>query len=652
MKITYDELPNNVSTSIFPIFEEFRPTTYILPNLQHLTWKITSPDNLDRAALFLTPELQGLVLHLGGVGTRFSTLPAFLADLGSRMKLQSFSINSSVGLPDTFTELLLPQDRLEKLGVVAPGALSPAVGKWVASLPCLKSLQLDLSGRSLVAVNGFFREVRSGASTPDSVESHTDSGVFSGDEVDFTEIRKSLLDLTGDAKQGTAFSALTQLQLTGQVASIVAFLTHLSSPLTQLDITIEDPPDAGDWRDLSAMIGEKFGSSLTSLRVGATLSSKFSDLIRSTSRSAPAQSRLSLEHLSPLPVLRTFSIDLPESICFTPIDIAHLADMAPNMEEVRLCPLARFAATPPQLTLESLAPLVKNCRRLYSLAVVINAKPGAAEPSASSNSLIWLHVGHSWVADTLQVGILLSQFAPYLETIKWFTERNRPGFIEANARAWQKVSDILPHLQNLRLTERRAAVPQREVVVEYVEVAAPRPPMTDKAVDATVLTVDCEVDATPPTVECSVQASPPCVSVAIDATPQTVERHVEAIPETTEMQVDATRQTAEAQVDAVPRTAETQVDATTEPASVGFTSEEREIGHHSQRNWIGPRANVLYFPSVLSLVGFICRIFIAFPLSLPLRMLNASVEFFKRRVQVGHSNGGDDVALDTLNVRT
>ncbi|KAJ7897117.1 hypothetical protein B0H14DRAFT_2676958 [Mycena olivaceomarginata] len=576
MKITYDELPNNVSTSIFPIFEEFRPTTYILPNLQHLTWKITSPDNLDRAALFLTPELQGLVLHLGGVGTRFSTLPAFLADLGSRMKLQSFSINSSVGLPDTFTELLLPQDRLEKLGVVAPGALSPAVGKWVASLPCLKSLQLDLSGRSLVAVNGFFREVRSGASTPDSVESHTDSGVFSGDEVDFTEIRKSLLDLTGDAKQGTAFSALTQLQLTGQVASIVAFLTHLSSPLTQLDITIEDPPDAGDWRDLSAMIGEKFGSSLTSLRVAATLSSKFSDLIRSTSRSAPAQSRLSLEHLSPLPVLRTFSIDLPESICFTPIDIAHLADMAPNMEEVRLCPLARFAATPPQLTLESLAPLVKNCRRLYSLAVVINAKPGAAEPSASSNSLIWLHVGHSWVADTLQVGILLSQFAPYLETIKWFTERNRPGFIEANARAWQK----------------------REVVVEYVEVAAPRPPMTDKAVDATVLTVDCEVDATPP--------NSGCVSVAIDATPQTVERHVEAIPETTEMQVDATRQTAEAQVDAVPRTAETQVDATTEPASVGFTSEEREIGHH----------------------------------------------YLKKLVQVGHSNGGDDVALDTLNVRT
>ncbi|KAJ7246271.1 hypothetical protein B0H12DRAFT_1203333 [Mycena haematopus] len=559
LKITYDEISNNVSTSIFPIFEEFRPTTYILPNLQHLTWKISSPDNLDRAALFLSPELQGFVLHLGGAGTRFPTLPAFLADLGGRMKLQTFSINSSVGLPDNFTDLLLSQNRLERVAVVAPGALSPTVGKWVAYLPCLKSLQLDLSNRSLIAVNGFFKEVRSGESTPDSVESHTDSGVFSGDELDFSEIRKSVLKLTGDAKKETTFPALTQLQLTGQASSIVAFLTHVSSPLTHLDITIEDPPNAADWRDLSGMICERFGSSLTSLRVGATLSSKFGDLVRSTSRAAPAPSRLSLEHLSPLPVLRTFCVDLPESICFTPLDIACLAEMTPNLEELRLCPLARFSpATPPQLTLESLAPLMRNCTRLNVLAVVIHARPGTAEPSASSNSLLWLHVGHSWVADTLQVAILLSHLAPHLETIKWFTERNRPGFIEANARSWQKVSDILPHLQNLRLTERRAALPQKEIVVKYVQVPAPRPPMADKAIDATVRTVDCEVDATPSTAECSVQAipltrdretqaSPQCVSVAIDSTPQTVDTHVDAVPETAETYVDATRQTADVQ---------------------------------------------------------------------------------------------------------
>ncbi|KAF8215948.1 hypothetical protein K438DRAFT_1560186 [Mycena galopus ATCC 62051] len=659
LKITYDEIPNNVSASIFPIFEEFRPTTYILPNLQNLTWRITSADNLDRAALFLSPELQAFALHLAGVGTRYPTLPAFLANLGGRMKLQSFSINSSVGLPETFTELLQPQDKLEKLTVVAPGALSPSVGKWAAYLPSLKSLQLDLSNRSLFAVNGFFKEVRSGESTPDSVESHSDSGVYSADEVDFTEIRKSILKMTGDVKKSTVFPALAQLQLTGQAGSIVAFLTHLSSPLTQLDITIEDPPAAGDWRELSALMCERFGNSLTSIRVGATLSSKYGDLVRSTSRAAtaPAPVRLSLEHLSPLPLLHTFTVDLPESICFTPNDIAHLADMAPNLEELRLCPLARFSpATPPQLTLESLAPLMRYCHKLNTLAVVIHAKPGTAEPEASSNSLLWLHVGHSWVADTLQVAILLSQLAPHLETIKWFTERNRPGFIEVNARSWQKVSDILPHLQNLRLTERRAAVPQKEIVVEYVQVAAPRPPMAEKGIDATVLTVDCGVDATPSTEdssvqampstsECGTQASPACASVAIDATPQMVEAQVDAVPKTIETHVDATTRTVEAQVDAVPRTAETHVDATTAAFSAGVEERPRFL-----TNWVGPPTHHLSLPSILSLLGFVCRVFISYPLSLPMRMLNASFEFFKNRTEVGQSANGD-VALDTLNVR-
>ncbi|KAJ7878647.1 hypothetical protein B0H13DRAFT_2545450 [Mycena leptocephala] len=608
LKITYDEISNNVSTSIFPIFEEFRPKTYILPNLQHLTWRIISPENLDRAALFLTSELQGFVLHLG-------------ADLGGRMKLQSFSINSSVGLPDTFTELLLPQDRLERISVVAPGALSPAVGKWVAYLPRLKSLQLDLSNRSLVAVNGFFRDLRSGDSTPDSVESHTDSGVFSGDEVDFSEIRKSLLKLTGDSKKGTLFPALTQLQLTGQASTIVAFLTHLPNPLTQLDITIEDPPDAADWRDLSAMIGERYGSSLTCLRVGATLSSKFGDLVRSTSRAAPAPSHLALEHLSSVPALRILSIDLPESICFTPTDIAHLASIAPNLEEVRLCPLARFSpATPPQLTLESLAPLVRSCRRLTALAVVIHARGGNAEAAASSNSLLWLHVGHSWVADTLQVAILLSQLAPHLETIKWFTERNRPGFVEANARSWQKVSDILPHLQNLRLTERRAALPQKEVVIEYVQVEAPRRPMSDKAIDATVRTVDCGVDAKPSTTECSVQAIPSTRDSGTQASP--------SCASTAETQVDATPEP-------IPPTAVSSV-----AVQAPETEELKPQPRHSEISCGGPSTNLVSLTSALSLLGFICRVCISYPLSLPLRMFHASFGLFKVEWKLGSHRAG------------
>ncbi|KAJ6575370.1 hypothetical protein B0H19DRAFT_933484 [Mycena capillaripes] len=637
LKITYDEMSNNVSTSIFPIFEEFRPKTYILPNLQHLTWKVTSPDNLDRASLFLSPELQGFILNLGGAGMRFPTLPTFLADLGGRVKLQSFSINSAVALPDTFADHLLSQENLERLAVVAPGALSPTVGKWAAYLPRLKSLQLDLSGRSLITVNGFFRDVRSGTSTPGSDESHTDSGVYSGDEMDFGEIRKSLLKLTGDAKKPTTFPALTQLQLTGQASSIVAFLTHLSNPLTQLDITIEDPPDAVDWRDLSAMICQRFGSSLTFFRVGATLSSKFGDLVRSTSRAAPAPSRLSLEHLSFLPVLRTISIDLPESICFTPTDIAHLADMAPNLEEVRLCPLARFPQAPPQLTLESLAPLMSNCRRITTLAVVIHAKGGSAEASASSKSLLWLHVGHSWVADTLQVAILLSHLAPQLESIKFFTERNRPGFVEANARSWQKVSDILPHLQNLRLTERRAAMPQKEVVVEYVHVVAPRPPMSDKAIDATVHTVDCGVQAKPSTAECSVQVMP-----------STTNRATQARPSTASIAIDATPQTAEAEVDATPMPIEVVLSSVAVQAS---DIEDPELQPRTFQTNCGPPTDVVSLSSALSLIGFVSRVFISYPLSIPLRMFHAFFGLFKNRMEAGQSSNGGDVALDTLNVR-
>ncbi|KAJ6503282.1 hypothetical protein C8R47DRAFT_969069 [Mycena vitilis] len=649
-RITYDELPNNISTSIFPIFEELRPRTYLLPNLQTLTWRIMSQDMLDRAALFLTSGLQVFTLHLGGGGAKFPTLPTFLADLGSRVKLQSFTINSSVSLPDTFTDHLYPQDGLERLAIIAPGALSPTIGKWAASLPGLKSLQLDLTGRPLVAVNGFFRDLSSGASTPDSVESHTDSGVFSADELDFSEIRKSMLRLTGDAKKATVFPALTQLQLTGQASSIVAFLTHLSNPLTQLDITIEDPPDAVDWQDLSQMICQRFGSSLTSLRIGATLSSKFSDLVRSTSRAAaaPAPSRLSLEHLSSLPALRTISIDLPESICFTPADIARLADVAPNLEEVRLCPLARFSlASPPQLTLESLAPLVKNCRKLGALWVVIQAKGGSAEALATSDSLSWLHVGHSWVTDTLQVAILLSHLAPHLETIKWFTERNRPGFVEANARSWQKVSDILPHLQNLRLTERRAAMPQKEVVIEYVEVEAPRPPMCDKGVDATVPTVDCGVEARPSMTEHSVQAMP-----------STRDRETQAVPTTKNCEMQTTPSCASAAIDATPKTVEAQVDATPEPSelvvsSVAVQAPDSEEPRPQPRLSLASSVALasLSVSSALSLLGFMFRIFISYPLSLPFRMFHASFAFLRSRVEAVQPSNGGDVPLDTLNVR-
>ncbi|KAJ7631206.1 hypothetical protein FB45DRAFT_979296 [Roridomyces roridus] len=637
-KITYDEISNNVSASIFPVLEENRPRKYILPNLRHLVWRVTSPENLDRAYLFLNPELQGLTVHLGIAGMRFPSLPALLADVGSRMKLRSFSLTYSVALPESLPALLNSQDELERVSIVAPGTLAASLGKWLAYLPRLKSLQLDLSSKSTVAVDGFFSQVlRSGASTPNSVEFHTDSGIFSGDEaVDFTEIRKSLLKLTGDreGKKAGVFSALTQVQLTGQALNVAAFLTQLPNALTNLEIVIEDPPNPVDWQHLSHTICERFGGSLLSLRIGATLSSKFGDLVRSTSRGGTAAppSRLSLEYLSFLPALRTLSIDLPESIIFLDADIAHLAANCPSLEEVRLCPLARFStATPPQLSLEGLAPLMKDCPRLNTLAVVINAKAGSAELSASSKSLNWFHVGHSWVADTLQVAILLSQLAPHLETIRWFTERNRPGFVEANARSWQKVSDILPHMQNLRLTERRAAavVPEKEVVIEYVHVEAPRPTMCDKAIDATVCLVDRAVEAKPSVTE-----------LAVQVVPSTNEQSVEALPETTERETQTSPLHVSIAVDATPPTAETEVDAT--PVEKISSSVAVQA----------PAEHAITPASLLSLFGLLCRFCLSYPLSLSLRLLHASFGFLQRVRTPDVVPTREDVPLDTLNVRS
>jgi hypothetical protein len=239
-QITYNEGASNVAPSIFQIFEEFRPRTYILPHLTELHWKAQTPAGLDRCALFLNPELRVVNLE---IGSKFPQLNSFLADMSSRTKLTSFSFNSPTNLPEAFTELLLRQDMLEKVVLVAPGALSPGVGRWIGSLPRLKTLQLDLTGRSMIAVEGFFDELRSrsGDSTPSSVGS-TDSGVFSGDELDFSEIRKSALRLTGDLRPKSSFAQLRKLLLTGEASNIAVFVKHITSPLTQLELVIEDPP--------------------------------------------------------------------------------------------------------------------------------------------------------------------------------------------------------------------------------------------------------------------------------------------------------------------------------------------------------------------------------------------------------------------------
>ncbi|KAF8167714.1 hypothetical protein B0H34DRAFT_646480 [Crassisporium funariophilum] len=604
-RITYDESANNIAPSIFSVLEECRPTTYILPRLQELTWKVETPAALDRCAIFLNPELQVINLE---IGTKFPQINAFLADMSSRTNLKGFSFISPTSLPDAFTELLARQTGLEKVVLVAPGALSPGVGRWTASLPQLKHLQLDLTGRADIAVEGFFDELRprSGDSTPSSIGS-TDSGVFSGEELDFSEIRKSALRLTGDLPSKGSFDQLRKLHLTGEVANIAVFLKHLDSSLVQLDLVIEDPPDNADWHDLSELMCDRFADTLQSLRISATASSKFADLVRSTSRAEPPSVRLSLEQFNGLSSLTRLDIDLPESVVFTPVDIECLARACPNLEILRLCPLARFPPPhSPKLTLESLAPLTTHCKRLHTLAITFNAAQGTStllkSQFVSSPSLLRFHVGYSWCNDPLQISIMLSHLMPRVEALKWFQEKNRVGFNEAFAKNWQTVSETLPHLQLIRSTEK-----------SFLRLPEPLKPATfEKGVDATTSTISRGVLATIQAVDASVQSSPIMVS-----------REVDAQPETSSASVDATPSVEEVGVEAIPLTLSTAVDdAIVRQSSQNGTVPSSPIKAESSPSR-RPYATIYLVSSLLSFFSFAYR-FTLFPFSFPSRIMQAA----------------------------
>jgi len=425
------------------------------------------------------------------------------------------------------------------------------VGKWAATLPALRSFQIDLTGRTTTAVEGFFDDISpgSGYSTPSSVGG-TDSGVFSGEEFDFSEVRKSAARLTQDGPRRGAFAQLSNLRVSGDAANVATFLKHITSPLTTLEVVIDDPPASEDWQDVCGLVCEQFGYTLQVFRVSASSASRFSELVRSTSRGGDAPARyLPLSHLSYLPRLFCLDIDLPESVVFAEDDVAHLAKICPSLEILRLCPSARFPPSvgPPPLTLNGLAPLTQNCRRLHTIAVVVNATEGTesifSTRAVSSRSLLRLNAGHSYIRDPLQVAVLLSHLAPHLDVLRWFHEKNRAGVIEANAASWQKVSDFLPYLQDIRLRERQQQAPPPVPV--YVP-----PPTVEKAIDATVATVDRGMLATPEVedegiqaevelADMGVQMSPEVESVSIDATPLLVDTGIMVIPEVAEHAVEA-----------------------------------------------------------------------------------------------------------------
>ncbi|KAG1908300.1 uncharacterized protein F5891DRAFT_1124137 [Suillus fuscotomentosus] len=503
-RIAYIESSPSVSPSIFAIIAENRPVQYILPHLQQLIWRVDTAAGLQRCTIFLNPELQSLVLE---VSTRIPQLATFLAEPTS--------------LPDTFTDILRSHNTLEN------------VGQWAASLPMLRVLELDLTGRSVIAVEGFFDDiVASGASTPSDASSDSD----------FTEIRKSSLRLTGDLRSGG-------LSLTGEVANIAVNLTHLEL-------------------DLSGLICERFSKSLLSLRINATGSSRFNELVRSTSRGGDPPSRhLPLQHFTSLPSLLQSAV----------------AQACPNIETLRLCPMAQGVA------------------RLQTLAL---SEETFNSLDVSSRSLLRLHVGHSVVNDPLQTTILLSHLAPYLETIKWFHEKNRPGY---------KVSDWLPHMQGMRLMERARAPETREqsidatslqakprLVQRHVQVSPKLPELVSMSIDATPSIMDTGVDATPAVLHQSVSVRPNMISTEVDASVHTETKAISAIQ--------------------------------------ALPFEESSSAKYADPVYAFPSV----IPAVLAgLLTFACRILTSYPLTIPMHMLDKSLSILHAQPKEGDDSSSE-----------
>ncbi|KAF9448178.1 hypothetical protein P691DRAFT_781397 [Macrolepiota fuliginosa MF-IS2] len=642
-RITYNEATNNLAT-VFPLLED-RPCTYILPNLEELTWKVQTASGLERATLFLNPTLKVVNLQVESQLQQFGN---FLADLSSRTKLTGFSFASPTFLPDNFTDLLHNQKGLEKVELVAPGALGADIGRWSAKLPRLKSLELDLTGRSTIAVEGFFDKVKqSGYDTPDSIGSH-DSGIFSNEEFDFSEFRRSAIRLTdedeydGSRQHETGpFRHLKRLHLTGDVSNVNVFLEHLSSGLTHLDLVIEDPPERADWSDFCDLLCERFGETLQSLRISATS--------KSVSKGEPTNVHLPLHNIVYLPELVRLDIDLPESVVFIPADLERIGYACPRLEVLRLCPLARFQNSAPQINLEALGWLTRGCRNLHTLHVNVDAQPGSLpilqNRMLSSTSLQRLHFGNSWIEDPLQVSVLLSHLMPNLESIKWFQDKNRPHYNETHDKNWQTVSETLPHLQAIRHIERSFTVhappPVQRVLLE-------------KCIDATIETLSMGVQVRPQTVAAIIQASPSLVSLGVDATVETRSICIGAAPETEDVGVGATVSHAEVSIDACPVkvSVSTAVDMSVfQEMEVAVGPDPRERGLRWQKPFLQP---------VYAILASLYRIFIFYPLSLPSRF-HTMFDNLKRKNSRRNQNEGtvegtgdistdNDISMETVRV--
>ncbi|KAH8119942.1 hypothetical protein DFH11DRAFT_19304 [Phellopilus nigrolimitatus] len=496
-KIAYNESVGNVHPSIFSVIEECKTRDYILPNLKALHWKVESAEGLERSLLFLTPQLRCLSVEIGS-GIPQDELAEFLTEVSSCTRLTTLSITSPTRLPHYLPRLMQQQTTLEKVALVAPGALSPSIGRWVSSLSSLRSLQIDVGDRSDGVIASFFNGVpTSGRSSP---------GFMSPDFV-MTPLSGAESTVLVNFAMESGFKQLRHLSITGEVGSAANFLARVSAPLEAIELALDEPEEAKEWRSLWTILSRQYRNSLRSFVISPSGNSRFVDLIRSTARGDNVSRRLRLDGLELLPNLTRFEVDLPESRVFLDQDLQNLALSCPNLEVVKLCPLSRWPIShgPPKATLAGLALLTANCKRMHTLHIPIHAcrteNTSLFEIETSSQSLVRLHVGHSWVDDPLGVAILLSHFAPYLEGIKFFHEKNRPGYIEAHSVGWQRVSEILPQLQQLRLHERS----QSPAVVERVPapIVPPSPPSYIRLPGTPQLkkTVSRAVQVKPPTAD-------------------------------------------------------------------------------------------------------------------------------------------------------
>ena len=261
---------------------------------------------------------------------------------------------------------------------------------------------------------------------------------------------------------------------------------------------------------------------------------------------------------------------------------------------------------------EGIAPLTSGCNHLHTLELALNAKAGSNgilnTRNVSSASLYRLHVGHSHLKDSLQVAVLLSHLAPHLDNLKWLNERGpRSNTLNMNADGWHKVCEYLPHLQAIRLAEKRMAV---------VEIVAP-PLMSEKSVDATPLLIDTGVHAQVETTECSVQFSP----IQVD-------QGISAAPGVSEMAVDARPSFSEAGVLAIPTLLEKSIGCSVVGRAVGSLSDVASRSLESIMEVVAPKetpANQTEPEPKVSLPIRVVRVY-AYYLLLPIRFLLCSAK--------------------------